>query len=113
MISPTSRKTVAMTTRAYSRCNGGHYFIGAYCPIDGWSSRASVELTAACQRLTASGRPISLADLLEEGVSSDSLRRIIIVEFGSEKSIFDAISPCGYVVNGKWVRIEDVDDSLL
>jgi hypothetical protein len=56
-----------MITCAYSRCNSGHYFQGVCCPLDVWSSAASHELDAAGQKLSASGRPISLANLREAG----------------------------------------------
>src|SRR4051812_8122571 len=97
---------------AYSRCNGGHYFRGACCPLDGWSSDASRELTAAGERLSRSGRPLTLAHLREEGVSENSLKRIIVIEFGSASSAFDALSPEGYVVNGRWQPIEELGDEF-
>jgi hypothetical protein len=101
-----------MITRAYSRCNGGHYFMGACCPLDGWSSAASRELAAACQKLTASGRPVSLASLREAGVSESSLSRIIVIEFGSAEGVFDAVSPEGYVVMGRWQPLEELGDAF-
>jgi hypothetical protein len=97
-----------MITCAYSRCNGGHYFRGVCCPLDGWSSAASEELDASCRKISASGRPISLASLREAGVSEPSLSRIIVIEFGSEEAMFDAVSPEGYVVKGSWRPLEDL-----
>jgi hypothetical protein len=102
-----------MVTCAYSRCNGGHYFRGPCCPLDGWSSAASRELDAACHRLSASGRPVSLASLREAGVSDSSLSRIIVIEFGCAESVFDAVSPEGYVVNGRWQPLEELGDEFL
>ncbi len=102
-----------MITRAYARCNGGHYFQGACCPLDGWSSPASVELEAACRRLDQMGRRISLAALVEAGVSSGSLDRIIVIEFGSDAAAFEAVSPQGYVIDGKWSPLEEVEDAFL
>jgi hypothetical protein len=99
--------------RAYSRCNSGHYFSGPRCPLDGWSSDASRELAAACERLASGGRPVSMAALRQEGVSECSLQRIIVIEFGSESSVFDAISPEGYVLDGRWQPIEEVSEELL
>lgn len=102
-----------MVTYAYSRCNGGHYFRGVYCPLDGWSSTASRELDAACQRLSASSRPISLASLREAGVSESSLPRIIVIEFGTAESASDAVSPKGYVVQGRWQPLEELGDGFM
>jgi len=102
-----------MVAHAYSRCNGGHYFRGVCCPLDGWSSAASEELDTACRRLAAAGRAVSLASLREAGVSQGSLRRIIVVEFGCEESVFDAVSPEGYVVNGSWQPLEELGDDFM
>ncbi len=102
-----------MVTCAYSRCNGGHYFRGACCPLDGWSSPASRELDAACQKLSASGRPVSLASLREAGVSEASLLRVVVIEFGSADAMFDALSPEGYVVKGCWQPLEELGDEFM
>jgi hypothetical protein len=102
-----------MITRAYSRCNSGHYFTGIHCPLDGWSSQASVELDEACRRLEAAGHAISLATLREAGVSPCSLERIIVIQFGSDESAFEAVAPEGYVVGGKWSLVEDLAEAFM
>src|SRR5262245_49238637 len=89
-----------MGARAYCRCNSGHYFIGEYCPFDGWPSQASRELTAAVERLTQREQLPSLEALRKAGVSASTLARTIVVEFGSEDSAFDAVSPSECVVDG-------------
>jgi hypothetical protein len=89
------------TTRVYCRCNGGHYFIGEYCPYDGWSSAASRELVEAAARLEKLGKEPSLNELRKLGVSSEALWRTVIISFGTGAAIFDAISPDTYVVNGE------------
>src|SRR5437588_10420084 len=102
-----------MITCAYSRCNGGHYFRGVCCPLDGWSSAASRELDAACQKLTASGRTVSLASLREAGVSEAALSRVIVIEFGAAEAMFDAVSPEGYGVKGAWQPLEELGDEFM
>ncbi|SRR5579885_3800000 len=102
-----------MVVYAYSRCNGGHYFRGACCPLDGWSSAQSRELDAVCQRLSAAGRSVSVASLREAGISESSLARIIVIEFGSAASAFDALSPEGYVVQGRWQPLEELGEAFL
>jgi hypothetical protein len=92
---------VSSTTRVYCRCNSGHYFSGASCPYDGWSSRASKELLAAAARLDQEGKRLSIAELRMLGVSSATLSRTIIVSFGSEASVFEALAPGTYVVVGE------------
>ena len=50
--------------RAYCRCNSGHYFVGEYCPIDGWSSSVAKELVKAykaCYSFGASTFPARTA----------------------------------------------------
>jgi hypothetical protein len=90
-----------MFTRAYCRCNSGHYFAGEYCPFDGWSSPASKELTEAVKRLAREDRLICLEELGKAGVSAATLTRTIVIEFGASASVFDAISPQEVVVNGE------------
>jgi hypothetical protein len=88
-------------TKVYWRCNGGHYFTSVRCPFDGWSSGELIELSSSAEKLTAKGTNPSIAALRSEGVSERALSRAIIVEFGSGDSVFDALAPDYYVVNGK------------
>ena len=92
-------------TKIYWRCNGGHYFSSPHCPFDGWSSDELLELSNATEKLTAKGTAPSIAALSSEGASESALRRAIVVEFGSDHSVFDAISPDYYVVQNKSVRL--------
>jgi hypothetical protein len=101
-----------MTIRAYSRCNSGHYFLGEFCPFDGWSSPASSELTKALKQLARSGRKVSLEELEGAGVSAATLARTIVVAFGSDSAAFEAISPDHYVVNGETIPLRDLDESF-
>jgi hypothetical protein len=92
---------MSSTTRAYFRCNSGHYFSGESCPYDGWSSPASRELTEAVAHLAKAGKEPSIEGLRELGVSKETLWRTIIVSFGVGASIFEALAPDTYVVNGE------------
>jgi hypothetical protein len=92
---------MATTTRAYCRCNSGHYFMGESCPYDGWTSPAPRELTDAVARLAKAGKELSIEELRNFGVSSETLWRTIIISFGVGASIFEAFSPDTYVVNGE------------
>lgn len=89
------------TKRAYCRCNSGHYFSGECCPYDGWFSPASHELTEAVVRLAKMGKELSIEELRELGVSSETLWRTIIISFGVGASAFEALAPDTYVVNGE------------
>lgn len=90
-----------MITRAFCRCNSGHYFSGEFCPFDGWSSPASKELAHAVEELEAAGHRVSLEALRKSGVSSTTLQRTITIEFASGDSAFEAVSPDYLVVHGE------------
>lgn len=92
---------MSSTTRAYCRCNSGHYFSGESCPYDGWSSPASRELADAVARLAKAGKEPSIEELQGLGIGSETLWRTIIVSFGVGASIFDALAPDTYVVKGE------------
>ena len=95
--------------QAYCRCNSGHYFVGEYCPIDGWLSPESKELAAGVKRLIGTGQEVSLAELRKAGVSEGALRRTVGIEFGASESAFDALSPEGYVIKGEWKPLKRLD----
>lgn len=99
--------------RAYCRYNSGHYFVGEYCPIDGWSSPASKELVQVIKRVTASGQEPSLRALREAGLSEAAIQRIIVIEFGTDACAFDAIAPEGYVVCGVWKPLTALDEHFI
>jgi len=95
--------------KAYCRCNSGHYFAGIHCPLDGWSSPASAELTSMVAAMADAGQLLSLEKLQEQGLSGVALARIVVIEFGSDDSVFDAISPEGYFVGDRWIKQRDFD----
>ncbi len=75
--------------------------MGESCPYDSWSSPTCRELTEAVALLAKSGKELSIEELRNLGVSSETLWRTIIVSFGVGASIFEAFSPDTYVVNGE------------
>lgn len=103
---PNSRTT---RVRVYRRCNSGHNFAGGCCPLDGWSSPKTDAVLIALERLTAAHVTPSIGNLQQAGVSEDALARTIVVRFGSRASTFDAISPEGYVVEGRWRPLVSMD----
>jgi hypothetical protein len=56
---------------------------------------------AAAARLDKEGKNLSIAELRMLGVRSSTLSRTIIVSFGSEASVFEALSPGTFVVMGE------------
>jgi hypothetical protein len=99
--------------RAYCRCNSGHYFVGEYCPIDGWSSPAPKELAKVVEEVTASGRALLLEELRKAGLSEATVQRTIVIDFGTDVCVFDAISPEGYVIHGEWKPLKDLTEPYL
>jgi len=98
-----------MIATAYCRCNSGHYFEGEFCPFDGWSSPASKELTQAVEQLARAHREISMEELRKAGVSAAALDRTIVIQFGSSASVFEAVAPHEYVVNGEAKTVRHLD----
>ena len=89
--------------RAYWRCNSGHYFATAFCPLDGWSSAESVALAAAAGGVSKRGGRVSIEALRVWGVSEAAIQRCIVVEFGAQDAAFDALAPDRYLVDGSWI----------
>ncbi|GEM_PF-1507402 len=92
---------MSSTTRVYCCCNSGHYFSGASCPYDGWSSPAWRELTAAIAYRDKEGKKLAIAELSMLRVSRATLSRTSIVSFGRDASVFEALAPATYVVMGE------------
>jgi hypothetical protein len=88
-------------SKAYCRCNSGHYFQGEFCPFDGWSSAESKELAAAVEQLAAEGQELTLVGLRKAGVSRETLERTVVIAFGCAASAFEALDPRMYVVDGQ------------
>jgi hypothetical protein len=103
---------MTVITRAFCRCNSGHYFTGEYCPFDGWSSSASRELAPAVKRLEAAGRKVTLAELAKAGLSAETLNRVVVMEFGSDAAAFEAMAPELVVVNGEAKPLRELESSL-
>jgi len=89
-----------MSKMAYIRCNSGHYFVGTHCPLDGWDSPESHELSQALERLVSEGHEVSIDALRGIGVSEAAMKRTIVIDFGSDSSAFDALVPEGYFFEG-------------
>jgi len=71
-----------------------------------------MELSNAAERLRSKKAVASLDALRDEGVTQAALDRAVVIEFGNERSMFDAISPEFYVVNGKSVGLHQAGVDL-
>ena len=82
-----------MTKLVYSFCMDGHYFLGGYCPEDGWSSAESIEIDAAAKKLEHDNIELTIANLIRAGVSDQSLNQCFIVEFPPDQGGFSLLTP--------------------
>jgi hypothetical protein len=86
--------------KAYFRCNGGDYFEGGSCPFDGWSAPEVREFLDALRTLTARNQPPSMEAFRTLGLGAATLKQIIVIEFGSEAAVFEALSKRLYLKDG-------------
>lgn len=98
--------------RVFVRCNSGHYFHGSVCPFDGWTMDGFEKVVIAELRLVDKGQRPSIAGLREEGIAEEVLDRTLIIEFGSEASIFEALDPAGFIFDGEWVPLRSAGPDL-
>jgi hypothetical protein len=56
---------------------------------------------------------VSVAALREHGLSEAALARVVIIEFGSDDSSFDALMPEHYIIDGHHVPLRKVGPELL
>ena len=106
-------RTVTIMTKLFWRCNGGHYISTKRCPWDGWGSSEIEELCSAADLLTKSGKVPSIAELRNLKVSDRALQRTIVVEFGDEHAVFEALSPNEYILKGVLTPLRKLPRELL
>lgn len=94
--------------KAYWRCNGGDYFSTKACPFDGWTSPEIDELFQAVETLKTRKIPVSIGVLRDLAVSEKAIQRCIVVEFGNDAAVFEAMSPGYYVIEGKSYKLHEV-----
>ncbi len=91
-----------MTKKLYWRCNGGDYVSSERnCPWDGWTFPEIEEVLSAADAIAREGKELSITELKNAKVSERALQRVIVVEFGDDRSAFDALVPQEYMFRGK------------
>jgi hypothetical protein len=95
--------------RTYWRCNSGHYFSSPNCPQDGWSRPYLERLFEAVKGMEERGENVSIELLRRKGFDNETLNRVIVIDFGSEKAVFDGIVPDGYLIDGKFIPLGKLD----
>jgi hypothetical protein len=94
--------------RVYLRCNSGHYYSSVACPIDGWIFDGAAELLTAAMKLEKNNEPLSIEKLLDEGVPRKAIDRAIVVDFGSEAAMFEALVPESYIVKRGFIKLSEL-----
>ncbi len=94
--------------RAYWRCNSAHYYSSLHCPIDGWTFKGCAQLMAAVENTERRSEALSIQALSQAGAPEDAINRTIIIEFGSDESVFDALLPEGYLIDGEIKKVHQL-----
>ena len=65
------------------------------------------------KKITSEGKKLTLKELKENAASDETLRRTIIIDFGTGNFVFDAFSPDGFIIGGKYLRLPELPSELL
>jgi hypothetical protein len=68
-----------------------HYYTGAYCPFSGWIAPYVTEVIQAVAAVELSGRPLTIASLVEAKLCEEALARVLIAEFPSTARVPNAL----------------------
>lgn len=72
-------------------------------------ARAAAHFSVLLQR----GGEITLDRMKEAMFDEDLLKRILIIEFGDERSVFEGLVPEAYLYRGKVLRADEVGLDLM
>jgi len=77
-----------VVVRLYLLCGGCDGSDALYSEVDVCSSPEARDLAGTAARLTSTGQSVSIDRLRTEGITDATLRRVIVVEFGSAWAAF-------------------------
>jgi hypothetical protein len=80
------------------------------CPFDGW---AVAELPHVATLVETLGPASSIDAIKASGVSAELLSRLLLIEFGSAESAFEAISPGHVLIDGRILEAAEMPLRLL
>ncbi|MFZ5891839.1 MAG: hypothetical protein ACOY0T_12355 [Myxococcota bacterium] len=72
-------------------------------------ARVAAHFSVLLQR----GGEVTLESLKEAMPSDELLKRMLLIEFGDEAAVFEALAPDSYLYRGKQLRADEVDLNLL
>jgi len=96
--------------RLFCVCSSGHIYASRRCPYDGSESEFSDLIEKSVEELRRQGIQISQTTLLDAGVPPEALAWTIVLEFGSDEVIFDALAPASVSIGGKLKLQIGLDD---
>lgn len=82
--------------RVYYVCVSEHIFSTRYCPFDGWENPHFLKVEAITKTLTENSIPLTIQALVEQGLSEDIIKRLLIIDFGNKEAIFEGLQPGKY-----------------
>jgi hypothetical protein len=85
--------------RVFFQCDNGHLFSGEKCPWDGWSDPSLPKVLSVVARFKADEVELTVQGLIDSGIESRIVKRIVLAEFGSPQAEFEAICP-GEIARG-------------
>ena len=98
--------------RVFARCNGGHYFVGKWCPFDGWGSEETEAIERVAKDLSDKGTVPAMASLEAAGLTPKALARACVMEFYSNDQILDGIEPHSVAVGARTYLLKDAPQNL-
>jgi hypothetical protein len=98
--------------RVFARCSGGHYFVGKWCPFDGWSSEETESIASVVLALVDEGKVPSMAALKASGLTPQALARACVVEFHSNEQALEAIEPLSVAIDGRAYLLKDAPSGV-
>ena len=63
---------------------------------------------AAVENTERKSKALSIRALADEGAPEEATKRTIIIEFGSDEAVFDALLPQGYLINGELKKLDQL-----
>jgi hypothetical protein len=63
---------------------------------------------AAVKTIGPQKKALSIRALADAGVPENAIRRTIIIEFGSDEAVFDALLPESYFIRGQLKKVREL-----
>ncbi len=98
--------------RVFARCNGGHYFVGKWCPFDGWGSEETEAIERVADDLFEKRAVPTMASLEAAGLPPKTLARACVIPFYSNDQALEGIEPNLVALGGHAYLLKDAPESV-